>query len=469
MNVWLKRSLFLLAVAILAGGWIVYFHNEAVRSHLPKWKWLQASVNKLGQAQEKKEEDDDDEQDHTKNEVPVHTATVSTATLRRCIDAIGTVSPRPARPGQMAGSANLASPVAGVVAKVLCQQGQPLHANDPVIQLDDRLAKSAEDQAQAALAQAQASLAALKATPRPDQLQIAELNVHKAQGAVDFAQKAYDRQKLLSAEESASTKNVEQAKMELAAAQTDLAVNQKQLALLRSSPTPQELHQEEAKVAQAQAALVTAQTQHQMMTIRSPIDATVVLISVNPGESVDPTKTLVQLIATDRLMVDVDVPADQLQSKLDGLQTEILPTTAAASKDGGDPLMGKVSFVSPQVDLRTGAVPIQVDLPAGASLRPGLAVRVRIILEEHKDCLVVPRQAVVADENGDSVVSIIENETTDKDSGARFAQATHKTVKTGIEENGLIEIDADGIKEGTKVVTAGAFGLPAASRVKLLD
>ena len=194
------------------------------------------------------------------------------------------------------------------------------------------------------------------------------------------------------------------------------------------------------------------------MTIASPIDATVVSVSVNPGESVDVTKTLVQLVAMDRLIVDMDVPADRLPAIADGLIAQILPTTAMPSGNSENPILGKVAFVSPQVDVRNGSVMIGIDLPAGAPFRPGLTVRVRIITEEHKDVLVVPREAVVSDENGDSVISILEKD-----------QATHKTVRIGLEENGLIEIIADGLKEGTTVVTAGAFGLPAATRVKLLD
>jgi multidrug efflux pump subunit AcrA (membrane-fusion protein) len=120
--------------------------------------------------------------------------------------------------------------------------------------------------------------------------------------------------------------------------------------------------------------------------------------------------------------------------------------------------MGKVSFVSPQVDPRTGAVQVSIDLPADTRLRPGLSVHVRIIAEEHKDVLAVPREAVVADENGDNVIALVEGE-----------QATHKHVKIGLQENGLIEIEADGIKEGDTVVTAGAYGLPQATHVKILD
>ena len=455
----LRWSLFVVVAALVVAGWVLYFHNDAVAAVVPKWHWLQATVHHLGQAKESAPVEEEDP-DNAKNEIPVHTAHVTVATLHRYVEAFGTVAPSPPRAGEMAGAANLASPVPGVVAKILCQSGQTVHAGDPVIQLDDRLARSAETQAAAALAQAQASLAALKATPRPDQLQIAQLTVDKNQTAFDFAQKTYERLKRLAVNQGVSGKSVEQAAMELAAAKTDLTVSQKQLDLLKNSPTPEELHQEQAKVDQAAAALATAQTQRQMMTIKAPIDATVANVLVNPGESVDTTKTMVQLIAMDRLIVDVDVPADQLPSKAVGLPAQIMVRSASttAPAAGDNPIIGKVGFVSPEVDPKNGTVQVGIDLPPGADLRPGLAVRVRIITQEDKDCLAVPREAVVNDENGDSVIAVVEGD-----------QATHKTVTTGLEENGLIEVSAEGLKEGTTVVTAGAFGLPAASRVKVLD
>src|SRR3954452_17623738 len=192
-----------------------------------------------------------------------------------------------------------------------------------LIHLDDRVARSGEAQAQAVVAQAQASLAALQATPRPDQLQIAQLAVDKARAALDFAQKNNERVTKLATDQGVSGKTVEQTANDLAVAKTDLALAQKQLDVLKNSPTPEELRQEEAKVAQATAALATARVQREMLSIASPIDATVVLLSVNPGESVDTTRTLVQLIATDRLVVDVDVPAEQLPVTAEGLAAQV--------------------------------------------------------------------------------------------------------------------------------------------------
>lgn len=454
MKAWWKPLLFLAAVVVLALGWILYFHNAPVAENIPNWGWLQSSVKYLGQKPSTDAPEDEDP-DNTKNDIPVHTAHISTATLHRYVEGFGIVAARPAKPGGMAGAANIASPVPGLVSHVLCELGQKVNVGDAVIQLDDRLAKSAEDQAAASLAQAEASLAGLKATPRPDQLQIAELTVKKSESAFQFAKKNYDRLSRLMEEQGTSAKSVEQASVDMAAAQTDLAISQKQLVLLKNSPTPEELRAEQSKVAQAAAALATAQVQRKMLTIFSPIDATVTLVSVNPGECVDVTRAIVQLIALDRLAVNLDVPADQLPANAVGLAAQILLPSSPA---GTDPIVGKISSVNPQVDPRNGSVGVAIELPAGTTLRPGLCVRVRIVAEEHKDILAVPRDAVVPDENGDSVISVVEG-----------TQATHKAVKAGLEENGLVEITADGLKEGGTVVTAGAFGLPAASRVKVLD
>jgi RND family efflux transporter MFP subunit len=469
MKPWQKWSLVVLAVAVAVAGWVVHFHAAAVGANVPKWGWLQWAVGVVGERGEAAAPEDEDP-DNTKNEIPVHTAHPTTTTLHRYVEGYGTVAARPPRPGQPAGGATLASPVAGVVAEVLCQVGQKVKAGDPVARLDDRLAKSAEDQAAAALAQAEASLAVLKA-PRPEQMEIARLNVEKAKAAAAFAERTSGRLTQLAADQGATAKSVEQAAQDLSAARTDLAVSQKQLAILEASPLPEELRQEQSKVAQATAALATARVQRQLMTVLSPIDATVVAVLANPGESADPTRPLVQLVALDRLVVGVDVPAEQLPAGGgDGLAAQVFPPASAVAGQAlagakglagaaeAEPVLGKVGSVSPQVDPKSGTVTVYVDLPPDAGLRPGLSVRVRIVAEEHKDVLAVPREAVTADENGDSVVALVEG-----------TQATHKAVKAGLEENGLVEVSADGLIEASTVVTAGAAGLPAASRVKVLD
>ena len=65
--------------------------------------------------------------------------------------------------------------------------------------------------------------------------------------ALIFAKKNYERLKGLSVDQGVSTKQIEQAAVDLAAAQTDVSVSEKQLALLKASPTPEELRRVWAK------------------------------------------------------------------------------------------------------------------------------------------------------------------------------------------------------------------------------
>jgi RND family efflux transporter MFP subunit len=460
----MKNIKIIVAIVILSlatAVWILRYHNPWVLSWMPKAKPIQALVGSFGAASGETAAADEDP-DNTKNLIPVHTAHVTVATLHDYIDGYGTIAPRPPRTGEMAGSASIASPVPGVVGEVLTQIGQHVNKGDALIQLDDRLAKAVEDQAQAALTQAKESLANLKAS-RPQTLEIAQLAVTKARSTADSAQKNVDRENTLVRDGSisANDKGFQQAATDLASAKSDLEVTERQFALAESSNSNGTFAEDSAKVASAEFALASAKTQRQMMRIVAPIDGTVVQMNVNPGEGVDPTKTLVQVIALDRLLVDVDVPAEQLPSLSLGLPVIVMPVSSSTSKPSSSDMpapQGKVTTISPDVNPKTGTVRVDIDLPADSTFRPGLSVLVRIIDQEHKDKLAVPKAAVTTDENGDSFIATLDGE-----------QATHKTVQVGLEENGLVEIDADGVKEGDTVITAGAYGLPPATHVKVVD
>ncbi len=427
----------LLLLATLSGGvWALRYHPE----------WF-----------ERKEAPEEDE-DKNDSIVPVHVVKVTKATLHRDVEGFGVVDPAPWRIGRMAGTADIASPVAAVLAEVLCEPGQKVTKGTSLLQLDDRVARAAEQQATAALASARASLAKLKATPRPEQLQIAQLAVDKARATVEFATKAYERQLELAKGQGTTQKNIESAMQDLSSARIDLAVAEKQLALLKSSPTPEELADEAAKVAQAEAVLAAARTQREILHIVAPLDATVVAVNVHAGESVDTTKVLVDLVALDRLVVTAQIPADALPSLGAGMMAQIYVAGPAAGKSAAPEFEGKVWFIGPEVDRKTNTAPVSIEIPADAKARPGQTVRVRILAEEHKDVLAVPRECVVKDVNGDDVVALVNGD-----------RSTHKRVKAGIREGKLVEISADDLKEGDTVVSAGAHAIKESTQIKIIE
>jgi membrane fusion protein (multidrug efflux system) len=135
-----------------------------------------------------------------------------------------------------------------------------------------------------------------------------------------------------------------------------------------------------------------------------------------------------------------------------GQPAQVVVDNAAA------PLNGSLDFISPQVDARTGTAEVRVKLPSGSSLRPGQFVTVRIVSEERAERLAVPVDSVVKNEEGASVVAIVEADT-----------ATQKPVKTGLRDRGLVEIEGEGLRPDMTVVTEGAYGLPAETKVRVIE
>jgi multidrug efflux pump subunit AcrA (membrane-fusion protein) len=111
--------------------------------------------------------------------------------------------------------------------------------------------------------------------------------------------------------------------------------------------------------------------------------------------------------------------------------------------------------VGPSVDPKTGAVPVRLTLPEDCGLRPGQFVRARITTEELHDRLAVPRESVVKADDL-RVTYVVDGD-----------KAVQMPVKTGLRDGNLIEVEAEGLKEGDTIVTVGAYGLPKETKVKI--
>lgn len=422
----------LLAAALGIGAWILLAHPEWVKSA----------------------HDDDEDAAEVPAEVPVKVGKITRATLRRTVEGYGTVEPQPVQGPVPAAGARVASPVAGIVAQVLCTQGQRVEKGTDLIQLDDRSARAEEEKAAAALGSAQASLDKLKSTPRPDQIKVAEMQVDRSRRASEFAQKKHARLVQLAADQLASEKVLQEAELELAAAQNDLGVAEKQLLLLRSSPTKEELAEVQGRVVEAQKSLAAAQVQRSLLRIQAPLAGTVIRIRVNPGEAVDLTTILAEVIDLDRLVVESTIPASALKSVSVGMDVEIHP----AGETAKTPVIpGKTAFVGLDIDRKNDAGFVRISLPPGAGLPPGRFVRVKIVVEERKARLAVPRECVVQNAEGKSVVV-----------GFLGEKAVMKEVRVGLRDGDLVEIEGEDLDEGDVVITQGAYGLPGEAKVRIL-
>jgi membrane fusion protein, multidrug efflux system len=212
-----------------------------------------------------------------------------------------------------------------------------------------------------------------------------------------------------------------------------------------------QLLEAEQGVAAARAELAASETQQALLRVEAPMAGTVARIAVKPGDGVDLATTLAELVNLDRLVVSAGVPAAELARIEVGQAAEIEGDGLTA------PIEGKVVSIRPEVDPKTGAALVRVGMKAGSGLRPGQLVSVRIASEQRRDRLAVPAESVTKNAEGAAVIALVNGTT-----------AVQKPVKTGLRDGDLVEVEAEGLKEGLTVVTLGAYALPKETKIRVL-
>jgi len=197
--------------------------------------------------------------------------------------------------------------------------------------------------------------------------------------------------------------------------------------------------------------LATARAQQALLRVQAPLAGTVVRVNVRPGEAVDLTTTLAEVVDLDRLVVSAQVPSSELAALKAAQPAEVLVDKS------GPPILGTVTYISSEVDAKTGTALVRASVPANSGLRPGQFVTLRIVSEEHKDRLAVPVESLVKDAEGGTVIALVQGD-----------KAAQKVVKAGLREDGLIEVEADGLQADMPVVTQGAYGLPKETKIRVL-
>jgi len=209
----------------------------------------------------------------------------------------------------------------------------------------------------------------------------------------------------------------------------------------------------EKAVQEAAQQLAAAQAQLALVQLASPIAGVVARINVQPGQAVDMNTIVAEIVDNSRLVVTAYVPADEAALLKSGQPAELF--SGSTSKPVAT---GAITFVSPQVDPKTGAALVRVSVPADAGLRGGQFVPVSIIIEERAGKLAVPREAIYRDYDGQSTLSIVEGD-----------MAKQKTVKVGLRDGKLVEVEGDGVTEGATVVTLGSYALPKETKIRILN
>ena len=230
---------------------------------------------------------------------------------------------------------------------------------------------------------------------------------------------------------------------DVAAARFDEQRTRAELAVLiaRGGPASgSEIALARLRVNPARARLAIARVALRALTVRAVSAGTVTAVLAVPGAPVDGSTPIATVADLDHLAVSVDLSEFDVARVKRG-QTAIVRVDAL----GGKPFQGTVAFAALTGTDNGGVVTysVRITLRRRGSLRPGMNVSVRIVLERRRGVIRVPLEAVRR-EGDRGTVAVVGTAGTPSD----------RRVRLGLADNKQIEI-LKGLGAGQRVVLGG--------------
>src|SRR5947209_789945 len=375
--------------------------------------------------------------------VLVQAAPVKQGTISQTITADAVLSP--------ISQATIVPKIAAPVLKAYVMRGAKVRKGQLLVTLENKdLAASAEEN-RGNLEQAQAAEVIATNNSVPEELQKSQSDTQAAKENLDAQQKIYDSRKVLLDQGAIPRKDFDAAAVALVQAKAQYQQSQQHLAGLQAVGHQQELKSAKAQLTSAEGKYNGAVAQLGYSEIRSPIDGVVTDGPWYPGMMPQAGAPLVTVMNLSQMVAKAHIPQNQAALLKKGDSANV--TIAGAD----EPVKGKVTLVSPALDLGSTTVEVWVQAPnPDGVLKAGASASLSMVAKTVTNALIVPAQAVVTDEEGKKSLMVVGSD----------GNAHKRDVETGIQTTDAVQI-VSGVKPGEQVVSVGAYGLPDNTKVKV--
>jgi HlyD family secretion protein len=324
----------------------------------------------------------------------------------------------------------------GIIKALLVDVGEPVTNGQILAELDkedlEALVREAKATGEGAEANLQAAIAAE-----------AKARIEAANPELEFNRRDLVRAQGLFKANVASQQNLDDADRAY-----QMSRNHQQLLDATVESSAAQTQQARAQVAAAKASLDRAEENLGYATIRSPING---IVLQRPTEVGDAVSSLLNLgSAASTIMTLGDISSVYIKGDVDEAdigKTELKQSVRTKVESyPNESFQGVVKRIAPmgkdQNNVTTFEVRVTISNPQG-KLRVGMTANAEIVLEEHKNVVLVPETALVYDKQKGTWVQLLAPGTRQ---GWRKA-----SVKTGISNGQRTEV-TEGLKEGDKLV-----------------
>jgi len=202
---------------------------------------------------------------------------------------------------------------------------------------------------------------------------------------------------------------------------------------------------------QLQISLEDAERELSYTDVKAPISGTVTERLVNLGDQVQIGQHLFDIVDFDSMVARIYVP----EKHLDVLRRGLPARLSARSGGGGGDYVCAVKRIAPVVDPRTGTVKVTIDVGGQEGLRPGMYVDVALVTATNPEAVLIPKRALVYDSDQIFVYRLKEERRVER-----------VFIEPALTDKFFVEPRA-GLDAGDRVVVAGQAGLKDDALVRL--
>ncbi len=389
--------------------------------------------------------------------VPVEVAPAALETMAETVTVTGTI--------KATREANIGAQISAQVLEVRVREGDHVSQGQVLITLDPVQAQSQARQAQAGVEAARARLEAaqrrlevLELGARQEERAIARSRLEQAESALRTAQADLNRLKGLFEKGAVSRQQLDDAQVAYDTARTNRDSARQSLELTEKGARPEEIDAARKDVAaaaagldQAKGMLTEAQERQGYTIIRSPLTGIVVSRKVEPGEIASPGgDPLLQVADPSSIYYEAQVPERVALRVQAGQRVDV-----TVQGDGDRRVGGQVERIVPVANPASRDFLVRINIIEGMELtKPGMFARGAVVVQETKNAVVVPKDALVERE-GKMLAFVVSGD-----------KAARREVKVGISDAERAQI-LEGITPGESVVIVGAQGLKDGDPVEI--
>lgn len=391
-------------------------------------KWISLSLAALLLVGCQKLEGEIEQLKRTEEETVMKVKTVNAYTVANKRDGLklelsGVLTPRQ--------ELSLSFGTSGKIASIQVQKGAFVQAGQTLAILDGEVWQQEINAAQGQVASANIRRSQAIQGPKSHELETQKLQVEKSKQLAVKAAEDHAQAKLLYDNGAISKDELD--RLALAERQAKLSLEEEEVAYNKLLQGADQLDVQAANVSvqQANVQLNRAKQEASAAVLKAPFSGVIAAISQTASEQTGPGSEVMRLVDTSSWLVNLQVEGEQIASWQQGASVTV------RSADGTQ-AEGKVTFISPVMDQKTGAYPVEVTVTGSeVNWKGGMSVTCEYPLEAD-NLLVVPVNSVGVSEEGYYVMKIVEQVVKKVPVEVGAIHGTYYEIKQGLEQGDMI-------------------------------